>query len=397
MVELTREEEEMLYGAHGEAVARAMEVIVRVAESLGAPRLVPIKHAHVSGVSYGTIGEAGAVLLESFASSGARFRVPTSVNPIGYDPEDPDGAGILVVSREFIRGQQRILKALKRMGADLLLTCTPYYTEAFEKYSLSVGDRVAWGESSAVAYANTVLGLKTNREGGPLALMAAITGRTYLYGLQVDENRMPSHAYKIGTSYDEAVLGVLAEYLAENHESEKPPMIEVPRPPRDYEVREFAAALGAAGSIGMAVIPGVTPLPKPPEPEKFEVVPEGALKRRLAELEPDEGVDLVFVGCPHASLEELALINARLGKARIPVLVTLSRDVYARAKSLGLIERLRSKGVLFLRSTCLIVSRAKSMRIATNSYKAYFYLSKRYESVGLAPLSKLLEIAGGAR
>lgn len=396
MVELTREEEEMLAGAQGEAVARAMEVIVRVAESLGAPRLVTIKHAHVSGVSYGTIGEAGAALLEEFAGSGARFRVPTSVNPIGYDPEDPGGAGILTISRSFIEGQQRILRALKRMGADLLLTCTPYYTETFKRYNLSIGDRVAWGESSAVAYANTVLGLKTNREGGPLALMAAIAGRTYLYGLQVDENRMPSHAYKISTGYDEAFLGVLAEYLAENHTSERPPMIELPRPPRDYEVREFAAALGAAGSIGMAVIPGITPLPRPPEPEKLETVPESILRRRLLELEPDKSAELVFIGCPHASLEELALINAGLRRARIPVLVTLSRDVYAKAKSLGLIERLRDKGVLFLRSTCLIVSKTRSMRIATNSYKAYFYLSRRHESVGLAPLRRLLEIAGGS-
>ncbi|MCE4626017.1 MAG: aconitase X catalytic domain-containing protein [Desulfurococcales archaeon] len=398
MLQLTKEEEEMLNGKRGEGIARAMEVIVKVAESLDAPRLQPIRHAHVSGVSYGTIGEAGASFLEEIASLGARVSVPASVNPIGYDPESPNGKGILKIDRKFMEGQRRILKALGRMGFTLTLTCTPYYTDFLYSLNLSQGDSVAWGESSAVAYANTVLGLKTNREGGPLALMAAITGRTYYSGLHVDENRIPDTEYVYNEPVDEAVLGVISEYLAEKHESERPPLVRTRRRPREYEVREFAAALGAAGSIAMAVLPGITPLPRRPSISHRDEIDHAWVKSRLSDLKPTVRPDVIFIGCPHTSYEELAIINKEIqDKVKVPVLITLSRDVYIKAKETGLIESLESKGVTFLRGTCLIISKTRELAVATNSYKAYFYLSKKsnIKEVGLQPLPLLMRMARG--
>ncbi len=395
-MELTREEEEMLKGKYGEASAKALEAIIAVGESVGAPRLIPIKHAHISGVSYGTIGEPGALFLEKLASMGARFRVPATVNPIGYDPEVPDGYGYLRITRDFVEGQSRILKALRKMGAELELTCTPYYVDTFEKYDLRVGDSVAWGESSAVAYANTVLGLKTNREGGPLALLAAIAGRIYLYGLHDDANRMPQVSYDISKfpRVDEAVLGVLAEFLAEVHEDDFPPMIEGVANPPDYYIREFAAAIGAVGSLAMAVIPGVTPLPAKPSTRRKLDVPWDVIRRSLSDKEPTSKPDVIFIGCPHASYAELTIIDRYLRKeADIPILVTLSRSVYQKAKNTGLAASLERKGVKFLRSTCLIVSRSKPLKVATNSMKAYFYLSKKMPEVSLAPLTDLLRMA----
>ena len=394
---LTREEEAILAGERGEAAARALEVIVRVGEALGAERLVRIAHAHVSGVSYGNIGEPGAGLLEELAGAGARFSVPTTVNPIGYDAEEP---GFFQASREFLEGQARILRALRRMGATLTLSCTPYYLP--DVRGIPRGSHVAWGESNAVVYANSVLGLRTNREGGPLALMAAIAGRTYYYGLHLDENRVPSRAYRLSARrLDEARAGVFGEIVAVSHGDERPPMLLLPRRPGELELREMLAALGAAGSVGMAVIPGVTPGAPTEPPAGLEVVEveEWDLEGRLASMSPGpSGVDVAFLGCPHygfEDLERLARTAERLGGLRVPVVVSASRRALLEAAARGLAARLARLGFRLSGDTCMVVSPypVKGLRVATNSYKAYFYLKRRGARAYLAPEEEVLEAA----
>lgn len=391
---LTREEEAMLRGDHGEAVAKAMRVIVKVGEALGAERLVEIRHAHVSGVSYGNIGDPGAELLEELAEAGARFRVPTTVNPIGFDLESP---GFFGADALFASGQARILRALRRMGAQLTLSCTPYYTPTVR--GIPPGSHVAWGESNAVVYANSVLGLKTNREGGPLALMAAITGRTYYYGLHIDENRVPSKAYIYrGKRLDEARAGVLGEIVALEHREENPPLIDIGGI-GETPLRELLAALGAAGNIGMAVIPGVTPGSRWNAEglrEKVEIE-DADVEARLSRMTPTS-LDVVFLGCPHYSLEDLARLAdelEKLGGSRVPVIVSAPRRAVLEAASSGLLARLWRLGVKLSGDTCMIVSpmNVKELRVGTNSYKAYFYLKRRGARVGLAPEEWLLELA----
>jgi len=123
---LTREEERVLAGEEGWAKAKALEVVVKVGEALGAERLQPIVHAHVSGVSYYNIGEPGRRLLEDLASSGARFSVPTTVNPIGFDLDAPSSLSIAEIDYRLVEGQRAIVRALAFMGARLTFTCTPY-------------------------------------------------------------------------------------------------------------------------------------------------------------------------------------------------------------------------------------------------------------------------------
>lgn len=400
---LTREEEAMLRGDKGEAVAMAMEAIVRVGEILGAERLVPIKHAHVSGVSYGTIGEAGLAFIRSLAEKGARFTVPTTVNPIGFDSEDPENlAQIPGVSldRNFIQGQLEILKALRSMGAETVLTCTPYYTPNVTGLGLRPGDSVAWGESSAIAYANSVLGLRTNREGGPLALLAAIAGRTYYWGLHIDENRKPRVLYKIeGQQVDDALAGVLGKEIAES--TSLLPRIEA-KFTSEMALREFLAALGTAGKIAMAHIDGITPEPYDPRIIE-ETVTLGP--RELAVIrekyEPDFDPEIIFVGCPHSRAEDLSKLVTLLERGRAAgramrdktIVVTMSRAEAAKARDI--LAKARSLGIRVVPDTCLIVSpfgRGQSKpSVATNSYKAYFYLSKRGVPVGIAPIERLVE------
>ncbi len=402
---LTREEERILGGEHGPAKAKALSVVVKVGDALGAEKLVEIRHAHISGISYGTIGEHGVSLLEYLADMGAKVSVETTVNPIGFDidtPEILDEVGA-ILDRDFINGQKRILKALRRMGAKLTLTCTPYYLPEIRK--LPKGSHVAWGESNAILYGNSVLGLRTNREGGPLALMAAISGRTYFWGLHLDDNRIPFNIFnvEIEKPLNEASAGVLGEMIATMHNELRPPYVKAVF--RDeITLREFLAALGAAGSLGMAYIHGITPegIRGRIEGERYDI-DEYSIRRLLEKYMPSSPPEIIFIGCPHATSEDirrLANLLKEKPKPKIKIIITLSRIEFMRAltNARDSLQLLREKNVIIARDTCLIVSpfgRKGKINVATNSYKALFYLSKRGLNVSLAPLEELIQLATG--
>ncbi|MCE4605147.1 MAG: aconitase X catalytic domain-containing protein [Desulfurococcales archaeon] len=394
---LTREEERVLAGEEGEARRLALSVIVKVGEALGAERLIPIKHAHVSGASYSTVGDAGRRFIEDLARMGARFSVPTTVNPVGIDTEDLDRVPASY-TREYLRGQKAILDSFRIMGADLILTCTPYYTHIPRHMGLEPGSHVAWGESSAVVYGNSFLGLRTNREGGPLALMAGIAGRTYYQGLHTPEGRSPVVEIRVEQEapLDEAVAGVLGEAIVEYTPHGRVPLVKA-RIASEPGLRELAAAVGTAGDLGMIHLEGVTPeKPSLTGIEERVTIDRVELGERIERVSPGERPDIVYIGCPHAGINDLELLERelrRLGRPRSRILVSTSRHVYMEALRMGLVGRLEGYGVQFVRDTCLIVSpfRDRSVSVATNSYKAYFYLSRKGVKASLAPIPRLVE------
>jgi predicted aconitase len=398
---LTKREERMLSGEEGEAKALALRVIVKVGEAVGAERLIEIRHAHVSGASYMTIGDAGMQFILDLASMGARVSVPTTVNPVSYDVDNPEALPATRIDPKVIRAQEAIMKALKRMGITLTLTCTPYYMEEAPISGLREGDHVAWGESSAVAYANSVLGVWTNREGGPLALLAAIAGRTYYYGPHDPEWRKPVAAYRVAVNrpLDTAEAGVLGMIVAGSHAHERPPLVDAWFG-GDAALKEFLAAIGTAGSLAMAYIPGITPGDPGDEIEEVVVVDEAELEGELERRAPPSRPDILYVGCPHASLQELrelARALERYGRPRgVRVVVSVSRHVLAKAAAEGLVARLKELGAEFVRDTCLIVSPFPGDRglvVATNSYKAYHYLSRKKVKVGIARIEDMVKLA----
>jgi hypothetical protein len=397
---LTAEEERILRGFEGEARARALEVIVRVGEALGASRLIEIKHAHISGVSYENIGDFGVEFIEGFRALGARFSVPTSVNPVSYDVDDLSSIPGVSFERSYIEAQEAIVRALRDMGADLIYTCTPYYAGIPEVYGLKAGDHVAWGESSAVAYANSVLGIRTNREGGPLALMAAIAGRTYYYGMHVDEERRPRVSYIVEprVALDDVEAGVLGEVVARIHGDERPPHI-VALFDGDSSVKEFLASLGTVSDMAMAHIDGITPEDPGGEVGEKVRIDYGDLEREVRERMPLEPVDIIYIGCPHSSIEELLRLARVLERVtvRAKVVISMSRNVYLKALKLGLVEKLRKTNATIVRNTCLIVSPFarynRDVRVATNSYKAYHYLSRKGVKVYLMRVKDIEQLA----
>ena len=178
---LTKEEEALLAGEGGDGRQWAMELIVALGEIFGAEDLVPIRSAQLAGVSYKTVGDAGLEWLLDVSRTSV-VSVPTMLNPAGMDLKRWEEMGI---TEEFAAKQRSIIRAYSRMGVDLTCTCTPYLIG----HAPSFGDHLAWSESSAVSYANSAIGARTNREGGPSALASAVIGKTPRYGLHLDENR----------------------------------------------------------------------------------------------------------------------------------------------------------------------------------------------------------------
>src|SRR5512138_1606926 len=195
---LTYEEQQMLSGEYGRATQKSMEILTALGTIYAAERMVPVTSVQIAGVSFDNLGEAGLEFLSEMAAGGGRVSVLTTLNPAGMDIENWQALGI---DAEFARNQERVIAAYARMGVLTPCSCTPYLFGNVPHF----GEHIAWAESSAVCYANSVLGACTNREGGPSALAAALTGFTPAYGLHLEENRRPTLTVDVQARLTETV------------------------------------------------------------------------------------------------------------------------------------------------------------------------------------------------
>ena len=202
VMELTKQQQSLLNGEMGKAARQSMEILCALGKIYGARGMIPVTSSQISGVSYKTIGGAGLEYLQDLAKKGARVAIPSFLNPAGMDSEQWKEVG---VPEAFAKKQLEVLSAYRSMGITMSCTCTPYLVGMRPKQ----GEHVAWSESSAVCFANSVLGARTNREGGPSALAAAICGCTPNYGLHLDENRIAKLLVKV-----EAKLSGMSDYGA---------------------------------------------------------------------------------------------------------------------------------------------------------------------------------------
>ena len=365
-ITLDPEDERILAGEQGETRQKMLELLVALGKVFGAERLVPIKSAQVSGASYKTIGKYG---LEWLSSLDAKAVVPAVLNPIGMPRGRWEEMGI---APDFAEKQQAVVAAYERLGIRLDCTCTPYYL-----YETRYGDHLAWSESSAVSYANSVLGARTNREGGPSALAAALVGKTPCYGLHLDKNRVPQlvidvHADTSGWGIAEyGALGFHAGRLVGN----RIPYFRGIRPEPD-QLKAIGAAMAATGAVALYHVEGVTP-----EAQKnrydlsgTESVPvEAAEIARVFSAIP---VDAVAVGCPHCSPAELAEI-ARLLIGKVvtkPLYVFAAQGVIDR--NARMVDSIEKSGARVFADTCMVVSPAMEQyrSIMVNSGKALAYV-----------------------
>lgn len=386
---LSPDEEAILAGEEGETRARMLEILVALGKVYGAERLIPIVSAQVSGASYKTIGRWG---LEWLQGLDARVSVPTVLNPVGMDRSRWREMGI---TPEFARVQEEVLDAYRRLGVTMECTCTPYYL-----YMTRYGDHLAWSESSAVAYANSVIGARTNREGGPSALAAAIIGKTPEYGLHLVRERAPRVVIRVEDGdrlSDAAHFGALG-YLAGRLVGSRIPLIEGIRPKKDL-LKALGAAMAASGAVALFHVKGITP-----EARVFSYPAEGleviSIKYDEVSAAMEEiPVEAVALGCPHCSPDELSRIAELLAgkKVRIPVFVFAARDVAARhPEEVATIEE---SGAHVFADTCMVVSPAmeRFSAIMVNSGKAYAYIPNMCGAAArLGTTKECIEVATGA-
>ncbi len=398
---LTAEEEAMLEGAQGQAARKAMEIVLALGKIYEAERLVPVASVQVSGVSYGNLGKAGLEFLQEWAEQGARVRVPTTLNPTGMDLEAWRELGI---PEEYARRQVEVIEAYRAMGIAPTCSCTPYLVGN----EPLLGQHIAWSESSAVSYANSVLGARTNREGGPSALAAAITGRTARYGLHLEENRQSHHLIEVRCAVESvADFGALGYMVGESVVDGVPYLRLNPHlRPGVEELKALGAAMAASGAVALYHVEDITP-----EARMSKVLGDDKLVITIERL--DEGyetldgaaqeIDLVWIGCPHASLLEMEQVAGLLDgrKAKAQLWVTVARGVLIRARTEGLVDRIEACGGKVVADACLIGAPLHEMgfeSVATNSGKGALYLLSHLGlQVRFGRLSRCIEAAVNGR
>ena len=363
---LTREEEALLDGEKGPTLQKAMELLTALGDIYGADSLVPIKSAQIAGVSYKTIGDAG---LEWISDLKGKVVVPSILNPAGMDLERWHEMG---VDEEFAANQTKIIEAYQRLGIRCECTCTPYHIDA----SLaSFGDHLAWSESSAVSYANSVIGARTNREGGPSALAAALIGKTANYGYHLDENRAPVITVQVDCQLSGADYGALG-YLVGAQVGSDIPMFRLQSRPTNTELKALGAAMAASGAVALYHVVGVTP-----ESGSYQA-PDETITIERSQLDEvfgkDRGhhVDLAALGCPHYSLEELELAAELLEGVRVEKEVWIYTSRQVRDASPDAVRRIEASGAKVFVDTCMVVSPATDRfgYVLTDSGKALKYI-----------------------
>jgi len=371
---LTLEEKAMLAGDFGPGIKKAVEIVVALGKIYGAQELVPVRSVQVAGVSYKNLGDAGLEFLREWAGQGVQARVPTTLNPAGMDLARWRELGI---SEEFARQQMAVIEAFEAMGIIPSCSCTPYLTGNLPAF----GQHIAWSESSAVSFANSVLGARTNREGGPSALAAAITGRTARYGLHLDENRRATHVIEVRCPVaSEADFGALG-YLVGRQVKNGVPYFKGLRDREQGTLKALGAAMAASGAVALYHVEGVTPEARAGgvvAAEAEAVVVDSLDEGYTALNSPVDQIDLVSIGCPHASLVEIEEVARWLeGKrVRAKLWITTARETGERAQEKGLVERIEAAGGRVVADTCLVVAPIEELSLrsmATNSAKAAFY------------------------
>jgi len=383
---LTREEEGMLAGEQGHATRKAMQILVALGKIYDADRMVRVSSVQVSGVSYKNLGDAGLEYLSELAKDG-RARVKTTLNPAGMSLTDWKSQGI---NGGFAEKQLKVIEAYRKLGVEISCTCTPYLAGNEPGF----GQHIAWGESSAVVYANSVIGARTNREGGPSALAASLAGRTPLYGLHIQENRVPTVAVDVETQLEQPEDFAAMGYFVGRAVKDGIPLFRGVARATLEDLKTISAALASSGGVAMFHLEGLTP--------------EAALgarslealtftKKELTETKSmlnDEGTpDFISVGCPHCSLAELAMLARLLSGRRVKreFWICCSREVKRQGDEAGYSSLIEGSGAKFALDTCMVVAPVEELGykvVATNSAKACHYLRNAGLKVRFMPLEE---------
>ena len=371
---LTNLEERMLSGENGEVLERMFRLLVRLGEIYGADRMIPINSSQVAGVSYKSIGDPGVEFLEDYASKNANVKVVTFLNPAGMDIEDWQK---LNIPPSFAEKQLRIMNAFKKMGIVISATCTPYLAGNLPRFR----EHIAWSESSAISFSNSVIGARTNREGGPSALAAALCGVTPNYGLHLDENRKPHMLVEVNAKLeDSADFGALG-YVVGKQVKNRIPYFRGIKDVDTDQLKALGAAMAASGAVALYHVEDMTPEAHLMETKGLEKlsVSDKDVNETFSKLTTGKEPDIVILGCPHSSLKEIMMVSRKLEgkKLKKPLWICTSRMVKEAANRMGFTQTIEAAGGKVVADTCMVVSPIEDMgykTTAVNSGKAANYL-----------------------
>lgn len=381
---LTDHEKAIEQGEHGDAARECLEQQIAVGEFFWAERFVPVTNVHMMG-DYEVMGDAGQSFLTHLLERGGKVAVTTSRNAQCVEYEY---AQRLRQSPELVSHEKDVRALLRQLGVWTVDTCIGYQTLYVPRF----GEHVAWGDTGTVAYANAVLGARTNYESGPAALAAAITGRTPAYGFHLDNARRATARIVVETPLEDvADWGALGAIVGDRvRDYWSVPAIVLAhgvRGPSPDELKHLGAALASHGSLAMFHVIGVTP-EAPSEADAFaaEVTDEFTVtKADLAALyerstPADPAIRLVVFSGPQVSLSELETIanafDGRRVREDVTVLITTNAMVKAAADSTGISEKIAASGAMLLQGTCWYIMDPVEMqrqfgwtRVVTNSAK----------------------------
>jgi hypothetical protein len=385
MLTLTQRDRDLLDGVHGEAARFAMSIVVRMAGVYGAGELMDISQAHIDSTIY--LGDATLEFAERLAAMGARVAVPTSLNVSGVDE---CGWKDWAVSPDWAAKAARQMLAYERMGAVPTWTCAPYQTAMRPVF----GQQIAWGESNAIAFANSVIGARTERYPDLLDICCAITGRVPAVGLHLAAERAGQLLIRLSgvppaLQQDDqffAVFGHLVGKLA----ADRIPVVDgiVVSPPED-QLKAFAAAAASSGRVALFHLVGITPEAPTLDAAFQGRAPEQTIEVGLIEvcearreLTTADGrdLDMVILGSPHFSLAEFRslapLVEGRRAHPRVKFLVTSSRLMKEDAEKAGVLAPIVAFGAQITLDTCILASPMLPPEIRTlmtNSAKYAYY------------------------
>jgi predicted aconitase len=361
---LTDEEKALLDGSAGAGKAMAMRILTATAEALGADTLVPIASAHIDGCLYH--GDSGTLFAERLVEKGARVCVPTTLNVGSLDLMHSGRARLR--ERELSMAR-RLTDAYVALGCTPTWTCAPYQAG----HRPRPGTNVAWGESNAVAFCNSVLGARTNRYGDFLDICAAVTGRAPYVGLHVPESRLATvlvDASELGSRVtDDLTFVLIGAWLGRTVEG-RIAAFEGLGHPTDDQLKAMGAAAASTGAVGLFHVIGTTPEAPTRDAAFGGKGPREVIKLTrdalagvrsflsTASCAPGDSIDAVAIGSPHLSVDELRRLSVLLEsrRCRIPLYACTGRHVFHQLADSDLIQRLEALGVSIVTDTCIVVT-----------------------------------------
>ena len=385
MLQLSERDAAMLNADAGSGVALAMRIVTRTANVMGADRLIDITSAHIDGCLYH--GAASLDFVERFVQSETRVAVPTTLNVGSLDLIHPE---LYQGEPSTQRAAERLMKAHIELGCESSFTCAPYQL----KHRPKLGDQIAWAESNAIVFANSVLGARTSRYGDFLDLAAAITGRAPYAGLHVTENRAARILIRVADfgalSGRDVFFAALGFLLGKAAGASVAAIDGLPSDTTEDELKALGAAAASSGAVALFHGIGITP-EAPTLDAAFQGKPPArvidvsldelrAVRRHLNQAQPGETLVAVSLGTPHFSVTEFeqlsALFATFFGALACDFYVNTSRFVLWQLESSGIADTLASRGVQIVLDTCTYITpvmKKMSGLVMTNSGKWALY------------------------